>query len=161
MCRFLPANEKKNLIFFCFGRPLWKKNEREKGREKREIYSLVVFVQRGRHAFFCSFAGKNPTHADLISALFFFNNNNTYYTHTHTQRALFLSLDDDENDNKRRSVLFLRSLRFRLEVYVFGAENDSSRSGNRVRTKRFFSLFVLRSETLITLWLLAAVSLFH
>jgi len=53
------------------------------------------------------------------------------------------------------------SLRFRLEVYVFGAENDVSRSGNRVRTKRFFSLFVLRSETLITLWLLAAVSLFH
>ena len=42
VCRFLPANEKKNLIFFCFGRPLWKKNEREKGREKREIYSREI-----------------------------------------------------------------------------------------------------------------------
>ena len=41
------------------------------------------------------------------------------------------------------------SLLFLFEVYVFGAENDVSRSGNRVRTKRFFSsLFVLRSETL-------------
>ena len=52
----------------------------------------------------------------------------------------------------------MRSLRFRLEVYVFGAENDASRSGDRVRTKRFFSsLFILRSETLtdyVFVWLL-------
>ena len=85
----------------------------------------------------------------FISTLFF--NNDTYYSiYKHTQRALFLSLDDDENNNKRRSVLFLHSLLFLLEVYVFGAENDVSRSGDRVRTKqRFFSsLFVLRSETL-------------
>ena len=82
--------------------------------------------------------------------------------YTHTQRALFLSLNDDENSNKRRSVLFLHSLLFLFEVYVFGAENDVSRSGNRVRTKRFFSsLFVLRSETLITLCLLAAVLVFY
>ena len=93
---------------------------------------------------------------------FFLKKKNIYiYIYTNTQtRALFLSLDDDENTNERRRNVFC-SLRFRLEVYVFGAENDVSRSGNRVRTKRFFSLFVLRSETLITLWLLAAVSLFH
>ena len=52
----------------------------------------------------------------------------------------------------------MHSLLFHFEVYVFGAENDASRSGDRVRTKRFFSsLFVLRSETLtdaVFVWLL-------
>ena len=137
---------------------------------ERSLFSLVlslVFFPSGRQTenreIFFSFAGgKKTTHMRIsrISTLFF-NNNNTYYIYTNThKRALFLSLDDDENTNKRRRNVFC-SLRFLFEVYVFGAENDVSRSGNRVRTKRFFSLFVLRSETLITLWLLAAVSLFH
>ena len=137
---------------------------------ERSLFSLVlsrVFFPSGRQTenreIFFFICRQKTTHMRRISRIstLFFNNNNTYYIYTNThKRALFLSLDDDENTNKRRRNVFC-SLRFLFEVYVFGAENDVSRSGNRVRTKRFFSLFVLRSETLITPWLLAAVSLFH
>ena len=120
--------------------------------------------------FFHSQGQKKPhTCGSHLRALFFNNNNNNnnnngvYYTHTHTHTTRSFSLprkrnDDENDDNKRRSVLFLHSLLFHFEVYVFGAENDASRSGDRVRTKRFFSsLFVLRSETLtdaVFVWLL-------
>lgn len=124
------------------------------------FFQVAAKTRKSRDFFFICRQKTTHMRISRISTLFF-NNNNTLYIHKHTQtRALFLSLDDDENTNKRRRNVFC-SLRFLFEVYVFGAENDVSRSGNRVRTKRFFSLFVLRSETLITLWLLAAVSLFH
>ena len=130
-------------------------------------FSRFFFFKSGRQTenreIFFSFAGKKRHTCGSHASPLFFLTTTTHiiYIHKHTQtRALFLSLDDDENTNKRRRNVFC-SLRFLFEVYVFGAENDVSRSGNRVRTKRFFSLFVLRSETLITPWLLAAVSLFH
>ena len=43
MCVVFCLQMKKNLIFFCFGQPLWKKNEREKGREKRDLFSRNLF----------------------------------------------------------------------------------------------------------------------
>ena len=42
MCVVFCLQMKKKSDFLLFGRPLWKKNEREKGREKREIYSREI-----------------------------------------------------------------------------------------------------------------------